>query len=52
MRWKITGSVQPLASRPIWPPAGLIQSDQKQVALLKEKAYQAAVEAFVAKYAS
>ena len=34
--------------------AGLIraQSDQKQVALLKEKAYQAAVEAFVARYAS
>ncbi len=28
------------------------QSDQKQVALLKEKAYQAAVEAFVARYAS
>lgn len=27
------------------------QSDQKQVALLKEKAYKAAVEAFVAKYA-
>jgi hypothetical protein len=28
------------------------QSDQKQVLMLKEKAYQAAVEAFVAKYAS
>jgi hypothetical protein len=28
------------------------QSDQKQVALLKEKAYKAAVEAFVARYAS
>ncbi len=28
------------------------QTDQKQVALLKEKAYKAAVEAFVARYAS
>src|SRR5258708_3720390 len=28
------------------------QADQKQVALLKEKAYKAAVEAFVARYAS
>lgn len=28
------------------------QTDQKQVALLKERAYQAAVEAFVARYAS
>src|SRR5712692_1918846 len=26
MRWKIAGSVQPLASRPIWPPAGLIHA--------------------------
>jgi hypothetical protein len=28
------------------------QADQKQVALLKEKAYKAAVEAFVARYGS